>query len=291
MELADLATFEAVARTGTMTGAAAGLMTVQSNVTARVRLLERELGVALFDRHSRGVNLTAAGRQLLPFAERIRHLVGEAERAVRDDGTPRGPLQVGSLETIAGLRLPPILSAYVARYPEVDVSLSTGTASEVVDMVLARRVEVALVAGPLGHSDLVEQPILEEELVVVAPAGVCDLERHLREADPKLVIFRRGCAYRERLERYLADLGRPPARVLELGTLDGIIGCVGAGIGITMMPRAVVARHETLGLVGLHPIPPEQARVVIVLVRRRDAFMSSAMARFADACREVYADR
>src|SRR4051794_28189684 len=46
--------------------------------------------------------------------------------------------------------------------------------------------------------------------------------------------FRRGCAYRERLERYLADLGRPPARVLELGTLDGIVGCVGAGIGITM---------------------------------------------------------
>src|SRR5690349_20430498 len=72
MELADLAVFGSVARTGTMTGAAAELMTVQSNVTARVRLLERELGVALFDRHSRGVTLTAAGQRLLPFAERIR---------------------------------------------------------------------------------------------------------------------------------------------------------------------------------------------------------------------------
>ena len=78
--------------------------------------------------------------------------------------------------------------------------------------------------------------------------------------------------------------------MLELGTLDGIVGCVGAGIGITLMPRAVVARHEALGLVGLHAIPPEQARVVIVLARRRDAFISSAMARFADACREIYAD-
>jgi LysR family transcriptional regulator, cell division regulator len=71
MDSPDLKVFETVARTGSITKAALQLHTVQSNVTARVRLLEHELGVPLFQRHSRGVTLTAAGRELLPYATRI----------------------------------------------------------------------------------------------------------------------------------------------------------------------------------------------------------------------------
>ncbi|HBT43186.1 MAG TPA: LysR family transcriptional regulator, partial [Rhodospirillaceae bacterium] len=75
MELSDLRIFEAVARTGAMNRAAAELHTVQSNVTARVRLLEDGLGAALFERHSRGVRLTPAGERLLPFAKAAARLV------------------------------------------------------------------------------------------------------------------------------------------------------------------------------------------------------------------------
>ena len=80
MDLADLETFEAVARTGGITRAARELHTVQSNVTARVIQLERELGVPLFRRHSRGVTPTAAGRELLPYAVKLRVLLDEAPR-------------------------------------------------------------------------------------------------------------------------------------------------------------------------------------------------------------------
>src|SRR5919205_2697100 len=103
MDAADLRVFEAVARLGGMSRAAEELHTVQSNVTARIRLLEEELGTALFSRHSRGVVLTAAGQRLLPYAVRVRTLLEEARRAVADDGTPRGPLTIGSLETTAAL--------------------------------------------------------------------------------------------------------------------------------------------------------------------------------------------
>ena len=90
MDATDLRVFEAVARLGGMSRAAAELNTVQSNVTARIRRLEGELGTTLFERHSRGVTLTAAGQRLLPYAVQVGSLLAEARRAAIDDGTPRG---------------------------------------------------------------------------------------------------------------------------------------------------------------------------------------------------------
>src|SRR4051812_50222091 len=101
MDASDLRVFEAVARCGGMGRAALELNTVQSNVTTRIRHLEEELGAALFQRHSRGVSLTPAGRRLLPYAAKIGHMLVEARRAVAEDGVPKGPLVLGSLETAA----------------------------------------------------------------------------------------------------------------------------------------------------------------------------------------------
>src|SRR4051812_14456129 len=99
MDAADLRIFEAAARLGSMNRAAIELNTVQSNVTARIKLLEARLGTRLFERHRRGVSLTAAGRRLLPFAIQIGQLLEEARQAVAEDGTPHGPLRLGSLES------------------------------------------------------------------------------------------------------------------------------------------------------------------------------------------------
>jgi molybdate transport repressor ModE-like protein len=84
MEYADLRVLEAVARHGSMNRAAAELHTVESNVTARIRALEEQIGAALFERNSRGVVLTAAGQRLLPYAARLGALLKEATDAARD---------------------------------------------------------------------------------------------------------------------------------------------------------------------------------------------------------------
>src|ERR1700732_3804138 len=127
MDVADLRVFEAVARHGSMNRAAAELHTVQSNVTARIRALEREIGVVLFQRHVRGVSLTPAGQRLLPYAARIAKLITDARIAALDDGAPGGALTLGTLETTAALRLSPILSNFARMYPQVRLSLTTGT--------------------------------------------------------------------------------------------------------------------------------------------------------------------
>ena len=172
MEISDLKIFATVARCNGMNRAADALRTVQSNVTARIRVLETKLGCPLFDRHSRGVALTAAGRRLLPYADNILRLLEEAQRAARDDGEPGGSLTLGSLETTAALRLAPVLSHFVAAYPKVDLVLRTGTTCELIDDVLARRLEAAFVCGPVDHVELEVETVFTEDLVLLAAPGV-----------------------------------------------------------------------------------------------------------------------
>ncbi|HEY7610707.1 MAG TPA: LysR family transcriptional regulator [Alphaproteobacteria bacterium] len=292
MDAGDLSVFAAVAEAGGINRAAQSLNTVQSNVTQRIRLLERELGVPLFFRHSRGVTLTPAGLQLLPYAERIGQLIGEARRAATNGAAPAGRLAVGSLETTAARRLPPLLSAYAAEFPAVDIVLETGTTAELVTKVVERRLEGAFVAGPVDHADLAAEPIVEEELVFLTAPGAPTLGTLLRRAARgevalKILVLRAGCSYRQRLEQFLAERGLKDLRRLEFGTVDGIVGCVGAGIGVTMMPRAIVEQPLRQGRVAAHALPPRAARVTTLFVRRRDAFVSTALQRFLERARQL----
>ncbi len=289
MDAGDLRIFEAVARLGGMNRAAAELNTVQSNVTARIRQLEAALGEPLFQRHSRGVILTAAGRRLLPYAERVRHLLAEARRAVADDGRPKGALTVGSLETTAALRLPPVLAVYAATYPEVDLVLRTGTTAELVEDVLGHRLEGAFVCGPVANPDLAEETIFREELVLVTAPRIRRPPDLAAEARLKIVVMRAGCSYRQRLEAILAAKGVVGLRRLEFGTIDGILGCVSAGLGVSLLPKGVIAAAAQEGRVALHVLPRDEAEVATVFIRRRDALISSALRAFVDCTRPAEA--
>lgn len=280
MHTGDLKIFEAVARLGGMNRAAAELNTVQSNVTARIKALEADLGCVLFERHARGVSLTAAGQRLLPYADSAARLLADARRAVRDDGVPRGLLTIGSLETTAALRLTPLLAGYAAAYPEVDLVLRTGTTRELVGEVLEGRNDGAFVCGPVAHAELLEEPMFREELVMLAAPGVASSDDVLKGGEVRIVVLRAGCSYRQMLEALLARRGITVSRRLEFGTLEAIFGCVAAGLGITLLPRALIGSVWGAGRVSLHPLPPADASVDTVFVRRRDAFSSCALKAF-----------
>jgi len=289
MDAGDLRVFATVARLGGMNRAAAELNTVQSNVTARIRLLEETLGTALFHRHSRGVTLTVAGQRLLPYAERIGQVLAEARRAVIDDGTPKGPLSLGSLETTAGLRLPALLASYAADYPEVDLVLKTGTTCELVEDVVGRHLEGAFVCGPVNHPELTEEVVLGEELVLVTARSIRHLDELARKGGIKTIVFRAGCSYRDRLDALLAARGIVGVRRLDFGSVEGILGCVAAGVGVTLLPKGVVAAAWREGRVAVHELPLVESRVDTVFVRRRDAYLSSALSAFLERARRMSA--
>lgn len=278
MEVSDLKVFEAVARVGNITKAAAVLHTVQSNVTTRIRMLEDELGVLLFHRHVRGVTLTVVGQRLLPYAARIAQLVSEAKGMVDSKAVPQGKLVFGTLETTAAMRLPPILTTYKQRFPKVDLTLRTGTTCDLIEDVLQHRLEGAFVVGPVNHPDLVEEIIFGEELVIVTPRHTPTLEMVAAAGEVEILVFRVGCSYRQRLESMLAARGiMGTVRYLELGTLEGIIGLVSAGIGISLLPKVSIASAWREGRIAVQELPIEESRVDTVFVRRRDTFHSNAL--------------
>src|SRR5579872_5565815 len=102
----DLNIFAAAARLGSITRAAKSLSTVQSNVTARIRLLENELGVQLFHRNHSGITLTPKGHELLPYADQMTALVQKARETVSNSKQVEGILRIGSLQSTASVRLP-----------------------------------------------------------------------------------------------------------------------------------------------------------------------------------------
>jgi DNA-binding transcriptional LysR family regulator len=289
MDAADLKVFRAVARTGSMNKAALELNTVQSNVTARIKALEDQLGMTLFERTNRGVTLTAAGHRLLPYAGRVGRLLDDARRAATDEGTPSGPLVIGSLETTAALRLSSILVEFAATYPAVDLSLRTGTSCELVEQVLDRRVDGAFVCGPVNHADLLAKPFFREELVFLTAPSIANLEAMVGKRDLKIVVLRAGCSYRLRLEAWLARHGVVGVRTLEFGTLEAIVGCVGAGLGVTLLPRALIGpvwQHER---VAIHPLPNGEGSIETVFIQHRDAYASSALRALLDLARPTLA--
>ena len=284
MDAADLRIFEAVARLGSMSRAARELNTVQSNVTTRIRLLEAELQVALFERHSRGIALTPAGQRLLGHAGRVRQALEDARRAVLDDGTPRGTLTIGALETTAAFRLSPVLATYAGAYPDVDLVLRTGTTEDLIRDVLERRLEGAFACGPIEHAELEQEALFREELVVLTAPNLASLDALLARRDLRIVVLRAGCSYRQRLEEILARRGSVGWRRLEFGTLEAILGCVAAGLGITLLPRGLIG-PAWRGRVALHELPKAEAMVETVFLRRRDAYQSSALKAFLACAR------
>jgi len=246
-----------------------------------IKALEAELGVSLLQRNRRGVTLTRAGERLVPYAIRAQGLLAEARNAVANENQPpEGPLRVGTLETTAAIRLPQLVARYGALFPKVDLSLITGTTLALSQDVVAHKLEGAFVAGPTLRPELIEETIFVEELVLVSAPNVHSLRDLCRVGEVKILVFREGCSYRTKLERILQARGARSIRVMEFGTLDGIMGCAGAGLGVTMLPKALVHEASRRGEIAVHRLPSAESRVETVFIRRHDGFVSSALASF-----------
>jgi len=279
----DLKVVEAVARHGSMNKAAVELNTVQSNVSSRIRSLEDELGVSLFQRNPKGVQITPAGRRVLPYAARLSKLLSDASAAARDDGTPTGVLEIGTLETTLALRLPLLIARFAKAWPDVRPLVRTGTTSSLIQDVVDCKLEGAFVAGPVSHPELQTETVFHEELVLITSHAVRSLDAVRAIDHLKTVVFRVGCSYRQRLDSLLASMGLLVPEPLEFGSIDAIIACVSAGVGITLLPRGVVVDAWQEGRVAVHELPTAFSQVETVFVRRIDSHFSSALATFLDS--------
>jgi DNA-binding transcriptional LysR family regulator len=284
----DLRIVEAVARNGSMNRAAAELNMVQSNVTSRIRHLEEELGVQLFTRHSRGVQPSDAGLRLLTYAQQIMALTREAVTAAKEDGVPKGHLRVGTTETSVGLWLPQLAAEYAQKYPQVELAITTGATTSLIHQVLDRQMEGAFVSGPVDHQELHEEPILNEQLVLVTPLSVHAFDDLHKVENLKIIVAQKDCSYRQRLGSILDGVGIE-YQTMEFSSQDAIITCISAGVGITLLPAALVNHIWKDRSVRVHELPADQANVGIVFVRRLERKPSSALNSFLEMSRHFSA--
>lgn len=289
MDVSDIHIFMAVVEHGSVSRAAEEMGYVQSNVTARIRLLEQEIGHPLFHRHRRGMMLNAEGRKLLYYAERMTQLMNEMRKAFQDTDDPAGSLLIGSVETVVGL--PDILSLFYQKYSKVDLSLVTGVTEKLTEEVLEYRLDGAFVSGPVTAANVEQHPVFDEELVLVCGRGVMEGQMradHVRELLHRpLLVFRKGCGYRAKLEEWLQQEGISPTKVMEFGTLETIIGTVVAGLGITVVPRAAISKLEEEGALRVFRIPRPFNKVSVVYIRRGDAYLGEAERRFMETIEEI----
>jgi DNA-binding transcriptional LysR family regulator len=265
MDLVELQIFKAVAEQGGITRAAAALHRVQSNVTTRVKQLEERLGTKLFHRQGRKLVLSSEGKLLLSYADRLLRLSAEAQAAIRGH-TPHGIFKLGSLESSAATRLPPVLAAFHRAHPAVRLDLVTGTTGALVDKVLRAEIEAAFVAEPFTAKNLDTQHAFTEKLVLITPKSHGPVST-AKEIERRVVLaFPTGCSYRRRLESWLGRSSVVAERVMEYASYHAITACVAAGGGIAIVPRSVLRLAAAEGQVTVHALPPRVSKARTMLV-------------------------
>lgn len=282
MDLHTFKVFQMVAKMGSISKAARKLKYAQSNISTIIHQLEEELKTTLFYRHNRGVELTDKGKLLLAYSDKILHLIDETRKAMVDDEIPKGPLVIGSMETTAAVRLPRLLSKYHQLYPEVDLTLRTGPTEQNVQGVLNRELDGAFVAGPINHADLIKKTVVEEKLVVITDTIHSPLNSMKDVQSRTLLVFRTGCSYRAKLEQWLHHEGIIPNKLMEFGTLEGIIGCVSAGLGISMLPYSVVEKYIHEGNLRYHSVPDSYGNVKTIFIYRKDTYTPSSLIKMSE---------
>lgn len=267
MELRHLQALVAVCEQGSFSAAADHLGTVQSNVSAHVARLERELGSSLFDR-SAG-RLTAEGEVVVARAYRV---MGELDALRADVGALResvaGNVRVGMIGTTARWLVPMLLAELAERHPRLHLVVADGTTTSLEPQLAAGRFDLAVLTFPVPGRDLLVQPLFEEDLVLVVPV----------EDDPLDGAERLELADLERFELLLPAAGTPfrleidaavkPAgvRLRPRAELDGVrllASLTFEGYGPAVLPASAVPPHlrPRFRLVSVEGLPPRRVGV------------------------------
>ncbi len=262
MDYLLLETFLTVTEAGSFSKAAELMNCVQSNITARIKRLEAHFGQALFERGRGGARTTDFGSEVQQQARRLLATHHQVERQLMDAAGRSAKFRLGSMETTAGARLPPLLKRLSDQFPGARLSLRTAPTGELTAMVWERQLDAALVAGPIDESRFHSIQAFQETLVVAQPIK--------GQPELSLLAFRASCSYRNIANQWLRLNGCMDTKVIEMGTLDGMLGCVEAGMGFAIFPESAIKTYRHFDNLEIKPLPKGLAEVTTHLIWRYD---------------------
>ncbi|MEV7037811.1 LysR family transcriptional regulator [Amycolatopsis sp. NPDC051061] len=289
-ELRQLRYFVAVADETSFTRAATGLHIAQQSLSQQITVLERSLGARLFDRDARGTRLTAVGQLFLPEARAVLARADEAVatlgRAVRGE---IGTVRLAFLTTTANYLLPPIVRAVRERFPDLEVTTAEAAIAELVDGLRQRRFDLAFTRPPLV-TGLASRTLLTEEVCAVLPtghplAGRASLKLADLAGEPWVLTPRTSWEpWHHSYDADFAAAGFTPRVVQRAATVQGLLGLVAAGVGVTRLTRSSHSLRRSG--VAFVPLQDDVARTELVWLPGHD---NPAIPVIADVAAELAA--
>jgi DNA-binding transcriptional LysR family regulator len=295
MELRHLRTIVAVAQHRSLTKAGEELYLTQSAISQQIRRLERELGIEVFRRTSRSVELTAEGHVILGYAQRVLAEVDGLQSELEElTGLLRGQLRIGGVYPTGPYDLFGMLADFRAAHPGVAVHMVEDTQEDALAALRADELDCAFTAlDPDALGDEFAATLLWlEEIVVALPPGhpLCERQRVTFQqlAAEDLIAYRDNSALRRRLERAMAELKLEPRNAFICTEMAAVRGLASKGLGVAVLPRSVA--EEPGPPIELRPIGPDRLTWPIALVWRAARRQTPAGKAFLKVALE-YAER
>jgi DNA-binding transcriptional LysR family regulator len=242
MTPARLQTFVAVVDLGTARAAAQHLHVTESAVSASLASLQRELGVALFERRGRRLHVTEAGEIFATYARTILGLLDEGVQAARHGTTTNvGRVRLGAVTTAGEYLVPGLLASFREHFPDIEINLEVGVRDTMLARLADHHLDVAIAGRPLAGRGIVARATRDNSLVIVAAPG------HPPELASATWLLREpGSGTRATTLALIKDLGiNPPT--LSLGSHGAVIASASLGLGVTVASTDAVARQVAAG--------------------------------------------
>jgi len=257
MENFKLKVFRVLADTLNFRRAADELHLTQPAVTAQIKSLEESLGIALFDRIGRDIDLTPAGVTLLQYVRQIEAITNEATAALAPfGGQEEIELSIGASHTIAVYLLPKLLPLLLGDWPKLRVHVISGSTNDVLHALTAHQIRIGLIEAPAFRPDLKIEVFGEDELtVIIRPDHRWSRKPSLKAAElvqEQILLREEGSGMRRFAEEYLEQNGvlRQQLRTsIDINSTEGIITAVEAGLGVGFVPCLALEKALKLGSV------------------------------------------
>ena len=249
MELHQLRYFCAVAETGSFSRAAEQSHVSQPSLSQQILKLEGELGARLFDRLGRSVRITELGKTFLPRARAVlRELEAAKGDVVEGKEFIGGPITVGVIPTVAPYFLPPRLTAFSRKFPQVRLTIVEEITPVLLDRLRAGTIDVALLALPIRGHEFDALPLLTERLFAALPKQHKLTSRrsiYLKDlrAEPFLLL-RDGHCFRDTAVAACDRARLHPQIVFESGQFSSLLSMVGAGMGVSIVPEMAIEKQS-----------------------------------------------
>ena len=295
MILEQLKAFYAVVKYRGFQRASASIHVSQPAISARIKELEKQLGVKLFIRLGRRDHLTEAGRVVEEYATRLMIVLREMNESLDDlKGLRKGQLRCGAATTVAVHLLPAVLVQFKKRFPDIDVKLSVGRTADTEKRILADELDLGIVTGTIANpANLKTFPFLTDELVLINPPGHPLTKRSrvsLKQIENVPLILReKGSLTRAIIEEAFRVARVPYHCMMEIETTEGLKRAVAEGLGSSFVPRCSIQTEVKTGVLCYARITRYPMKREFRVIMHKDKNLSGPLKPFLDLLKMMVA--